>query len=279
MEKKAHLGLAGESVKQRLEKYDRLRQSIQDIENHREVSKHLADLPTDQHKFFPSSSANVNPSVPTQSMLPQDFSKGDVNQPLDLDPASIVSNEHDHEICSPLSTTDDGNYSSGSSRVDEHYSMVSHLRLLPSHLISNFAKETDLSPKDIPSSDTMPIDRRFPSLPLNIELSTRVSDWRVPGRTLLHQGVIMDSKETVSVLLAHAADLGARDNEGRTPLHLAASLGNVKIGRLLLMHGAASTISIADRHGLTAMHLAVQNGHVPMVEALVEFGAGVNLRF
>lgn len=95
----------------------------------------------------------------------------------------------------------------------------------------------------------------------------------------MHQGVIIDSEETVSVLLAHVADVKAQDNEGRTPLHLAAALGYTSIGRLLLMHGAAATVSMADRHGLTALHLAVQNGHVPMVKALVEFGADVNLRF
>jgi ankyrin repeat protein len=91
--------------------------------------------------------------------------------------------------------------------------------------------------------------------------------------------VILNSEEMVSVLLAHVADIKAQDDDGQTPLHVAAAVGYVRVGRLLLMHGAAATMSMVDRHGLTAMHLAVQNGHVPMVEALIEYGADVNLRF
>lgn len=89
----------------------------------------------------------------------------------------------------------------------------------------------------------------------------------------------MDSEDIGLVLLAQVADVEARDHDGRTPLHLAAALGHARIGRLLLMHGAAATLSLEDRHGLTAMHLAVQNGHAPIVEDLVEFGADVNLQF
>lgn len=40
-----------------------------------------------------------------------------------------------------------------------------------------------------------------------------VGDRPVSGRTLLHQGVIIDSEELVLILLAHFADVEARDNE------------------------------------------------------------------
>ncbi|KAJ5668547.1 uncharacterized protein N7477_007117 [Penicillium maclennaniae] len=111
------------------------------------------------------------------------------------------------------------------------------------------------------------------------ELTTNSCDRRAPGRTLLHEGVILDDEEMISVLLAHVADVKARDNDGRTPLHLAAALGHERAGRLLLMHGAAATLLMVDGHGMTAMHLAVQNGQTRMVKALLEFGADVNLRF
>lgn len=145
---------------------------------------------------------------------------------------------------------------------------------------SDFTKRLICQQKAFTPSDTsFPLDPNLLSPPLELESYTMACDQRALGRTLLHQGVILDSEEIVSVLLAHVADVGARDNDGRTPLHLAAALGHARIGRLLLMHGAAATVSMADRHGLTAMHLAVQNAHCPMVEALVEFGADVNLRF
>lgn len=132
----------------------------------------------------------------------------------------------------------------------------------------------------VPPSDTsFPLDPNLLSPSSEIESNARACNGQAFGRTLLHQGVIMNSEDIVSVLLAHVADVKAQDNDGRTPLHVAAALGYARVGRLLLMHGAAATVSMADGHGLTAMHLAVQNGHASMVEALVECGADINLRF
>ncbi|KAJ6163931.1 hypothetical protein N7497_003910 [Penicillium chrysogenum] len=156
----------------------------------------------------------------------------------------------------PPSTVHDGDSSTVSSRVEEHFSVA------------------------VPPSDTsFPLDPNLLSPSLEFESNARACNGQAFGRTLLHQGVILNSEEIVSVLLAHVADVKAQDNDGRTPLHVATALGYARVGRLLLMHGAAATVPMADGHGLTAMHLAVQNGHASMVEALVECGADINLRF
>ncbi len=59
----------------------------------------------------------------------------------------------------------------------------------------------------------------------------------VEGRTLLMAAAIYSWPKIVRLLLEHSADPNARDNQGRTPLHHAAtsSLDSVK---LLLVAGA-----------------------------------------
>jgi hypothetical protein len=54
-------------------------------------------------------------------------------------------------------------------------------------------------------------------------------------------------------------NINAQDYEGNTPLHLAASNGHGRIVRLLMDHGADS--SIVNHEGFTASDLARLRGH------------------
>jgi ankyrin repeat protein len=54
-------------------------------------------------------------------------------------------------------------------------------------------------------------------------------------------------------------NIDAQDNEGNTPLHVAATNGHGRIVRLLMDHGADS--SIINRQGFTASDLARLRGH------------------
>ncbi|KAJ5383256.1 hypothetical protein N7517_001167 [Penicillium concentricum] len=243
-----------QSIKQRLEKYDRLRESLQDPENDPKDSEDFANLPSNQQQNLPSPSTSRTPSVPTSSILSRPLSEVDVDQPKNAQPADPYDTLS--QSSRAWSTAQDINSSPGSLQSEKHSLMT----------FSPSDAAFELDPSSVFSQ---------------LEFETKIkadSQWG-SGRTLLHQGVVLNSEDIVLVLLAHVADMEARDYDGRTPLHLAAALGYVSIGRLLLMHGAATTVSWPDKCGLTPMHLAVQNGHAPMVEALVEFGAGVNLRF
>ncbi len=65
--------------------------------------------------------------------------------------------------------------------------------------------------------------------------------WRsqMRQRTLLHLAVWYDRQALVAALLEHDRDLlAARDNDGRTPLHLAASRGHRDVATMLLDAGA-----------------------------------------
>ena len=88
--------------------------------------------------------------------------------------------------------------------------------------------------------------------------------------TPLHSAVASEGAEDVRVvecLLAHGAPVNAAVEGGHTPLHSAASNGNVAIVELLLAHGADPDAARDD--GKTPLDLARKHGH----EHVLQIGA------
>ena len=83
--------------------------------------------------------------------------------------------------------------------------------------------------------------------------------------------------EAVKVLLSGEPEsIFARDSDGHTPLHVAATfVGSVAVVELLLANGV--DVNAVNRHGDTALHKAAGNGHAEVVALLVEHGAKVNV--
>jgi ankyrin repeat protein len=104
------------------------------------------------------------------------------------------------------------------------------------------------------------------------------------GRTPLHVAVIEGKKEAAELLIAAGADVNARDNAGLTPLHLAVSsaapTGPTDIVELLLARGA--DVKAKDNTGGTPLHTAtlaaVTSGRTDILELLIARGADVNAK-
>ncbi|CAM9732250.1 unnamed protein product [Ectocarpus sp. 4 AP-2014] len=84
-------------------------------------------------------------------------------------------------------------------------------------------------------------------------------------------------ERTVAVLSQGAVDIdGGYGDVGRTPLMVAATMGYLRVVRVLLRLGAQG--SAADNSGATALHLSIFNIHLAVSRALVKTGADVEAR-
>ncbi|XP_035668025.1 ankyrin repeat and SOCS box protein 7-like [Branchiostoma floridae] len=100
------------------------------------------------------------------------------------------------------------------------------------------------------------------------------------GFSLLHLAVAVNRERCVRMLLEHGAHPHVGDrNRGYTPLHIAATCGQIRIARLILGHENCYQIANAtsDR-GLTPLHVATatNKNSIQMITLLVEGGAEVN---
>lgn len=93
-------------------------------------------------------------------------------------------------------------------------------------------------------------------------------------RTPLHLAARAGHAALVELLLAHGANVGARDYGGGTALHAAAGEGRLDAARALMAHGAK--LNALDESGRTPLHLAVHGGHLPVAELLLTQGADPN---
>lgn len=65
------------------------------------------------------------------------------------------------------------------------------------------------------------------------------------------------------------------DQNGYTPLHIAAKKNQMEIATVLLQYGAET--NILTKQGVTPLHLASQEGHAEMAALLMSKGAQVNI--
>jgi len=80
--------------------------------------------------------------------------------------------------------------------------------------------------------------------------------------------------QMAALLLERGADLMAKDEKGRTALHLAAAAGRTKVVEFLLSRGAE--IDARDSQGRTPLMLAASRGRKQTVKLLLDKGADPN---
>uniref|UniRef100_A0A452SSU2 Ankyrin repeat domain 52 n=1 Tax=Ursus americanus TaxID=9643 RepID=A0A452SSU2_URSAM len=92
---------------------------------------------------------------------------------------------------------------------------------------------------------------------------------------LLMSGESGELEGVLGLLLAHSADVNARDKLWQTPLHVAAANRATKCAEALAP--LLSSLNVADRSGRSALHHAVHSGHLETVSLLLNKGASLNV--
>lgn len=100
----------------------------------------------------------------------------------------------------------------------------------------------------------------------------------IPKGGVLHcaVGYFEPKNGVLEMILDAGPDLAAKDAEGRSPLHRAAIIGNVKGATALLDKQA--DVRAKDKEGATPLHHAAKVGGKPMITLLIDRGAPVDAR-
>ncbi|XP_077966089.1 poly [ADP-ribose] polymerase tankyrase-2-like [Styela clava] len=89
--------------------------------------------------------------------------------------------------------------------------------------------------------------------------------------TPLHFAAGYNRLSSVEYLLAHGADVHAKDKGGLVPLHNACSYGHYDVAELLVKHGAV--VNVADLWKFTPLHEAAAKGKYEICKLLLKHGA------
>ena len=96
------------------------------------------------------------------------------------------------------------------------------------------------------------------------------------GSTPLHQAAALGDVAAIRVLLAGGASVNAKAKDGSTPLHQAARLGEMASIQALLAGGA--DVDARNKDGVTPLHAAAVSGKAAVIPTLLAGGADVNAR-
>ncbi len=79
-----------------------------------------------------------------------------------------------------------------------------------------------------------------------------------------------------SIKYKGGADINARGEDDRTPLHEAASEGHLKLVEWILYYGGGADLNAEDSEGRTPLHCAASKGHLSIIEFLSKRGADLS---
>lgn len=96
------------------------------------------------------------------------------------------------------------------------------------------------------------------------------------GQSALVLACIQDRDDLVADLLTHGADVRVSETDGTTPLHVAASIANAGIARLLI--GGGANVNAIDSIGQTPLMVAARAGSEHVTEELLRAHANAKAR-
>ncbi|KAH0551120.1 hypothetical protein GP486_007536 [Trichoglossum hirsutum] len=118
------------------------------------------------------------------------------------------------------------------------------------------------------------IPRRNSSLHAVNETVAEIKNKDDNGQTPLHVAAGKGKSAVVKILLRGGAEKEVRDNRKQIPLHLAASSGNFDTALRLLGSG----LNAEDKNGQTPLHVAARDGNHQIVQLLVDEGADMDVQ-
>jgi ankyrin repeat protein len=80
----------------------------------------------------------------------------------------------------------------------------------------------------------------------------------------------------VRLAINFGADLEAKNNSGRTPLHLASEFNRISIAKLLIEMGA--NLEAKDNQGRNPLHVATMNNSIETATLLLDAGADLEAK-
>ena len=95
--------------------------------------------------------------------------------------------------------------------------------------------------------------------------------------TPMHTALFNDRFEIAKLLIAHHADVNAREDYKRRPLHLAASRNSVETAKLLIAYHADS-VNAREDYKRTPLHTAASSNSIKTAKLLIAHHADVNAR-
>ena len=109
---------------------------------------------------------------------------------------------------------------------------------------------------------------------LLIDKGANVSAVDEDGWTPLHVAAQNEHKVVASLLIDGGADVSAVDEDEWTPLHVAAQNGHEEVAQLLIDRNA--DVSVVDKDWWTPLYVAAQNGHEGVARLLIDRDADVS---
>ncbi|XP_066257304.1 transient receptor potential channel pyrexia-like [Euwallacea similis] len=109
----------------------------------------------------------------------------------------------------------------------------------------------------------------------NIDSFTNDVHCNIEG--VLHCAVRANSSSCLKLLCDKGANVNQLDSSGRTPIHLAAELGNKECLKILVKAKGANVDHQTKEKQQTALHLAAEHRHMECIEVLLEQNALANI--
>ena len=100
------------------------------------------------------------------------------------------------------------------------------------------------------------------ALPLHTAIKYQHASWSNSGQ----------HRDTINLLVQRGANVTLQDDLGNTPLHIAASIGDIQTAELLLDKNPA-IINMQNKQGNTPLHEAAINEQIEMIKWLLNKGA------